>query len=275
MTHAVSAEPIIDTHAHLDDAAFAADVDAVLADSRAAGVVRFVNIGYAPEYWHSSSLLRNRHADVEIVLGLHPQMADVFDRTLEDALLNAVEEMRPVGIGETGLDYARPGPTRARQVAAFRAQLAIADASGLPVVIHQRDASADLLAELDRWQSSGPIVLHSFDGDDRLLDWARERGCYFGVGGLATKRSSLPLRDRLRRAPIARLLLETDSPYLAPPGASNRRNTPANLPRIAEILAPLWSLTGDQLCATTTQNACGLFSFSGNPVPAGAKNDQP
>jgi TatD DNase family protein len=117
------------------------------------------------------------------------------------------------------------------------------------------------MTELDRWPGLAPIVLHSFDGTQRLADWAKERGCFVGIGGLATRRSSEPLRERLMRITTDRLLLETDSPYLAPPGSANRRNAPTNLPRIAAALAPLWNLSGEELCWLTSLNAVGLFGL--------------
>ncbi|MGH2617272.1 MAG: TatD family hydrolase, partial [Thermomicrobiales bacterium] len=121
--------------------------------------------------------------------------------------------------------------------------------------------------ELDRWQDLAPIVLHSFDGNRRLADWAIERRCYIGVGGLATKKAAAGLRELLKSMPTDRLLLETDSPYLAPPGTETRRNSPANLPLIAETLAPLWDLTGEDLCWTTTRNAESLFDFRATDEP--------
>ena len=255
-----SSPPIVDTHTHLDDLAFALDRDEVLEASRAVGVRHFVNIGYAPDSWETSRLLRDKHPDVEIALGLHPQQAGQFGPELVRDLSRAIRDLKPVAVGETGFDFARPGPSFEEQERAFRAQLEIAATEELPTIIHQRDAADALIAELDRWPSLPPIVLHSFDGTHRLTDWAIERGCFIGIGGLATKRSSADLRERIARISVDRLLLETDSPYLAPPGAASRRNTPANLPAIAAILAPLWNLSGEELCWATSANAVALFA---------------
>jgi TatD DNase family protein len=116
---------------------------------------------------------------------------------------------------------------------------------------------------LDKWPGVREVVLHSFDGDARLIDWANERGCHFGIGGLAAKKNSDALRNVLARAPMDRLLLETDSPYLAPPGAASRRNTPANLPRIAELLAPIWGLAASDLINRARMNTLALFGAWG------------
>jgi TatD DNase family protein len=261
VTRVPGSPPIIDTHTHLDDPAFDPDRDVVFANSRAAGVCHFVNIGYAPERWESSRALRERHPDVDFALGLHPQLADQYNASMVRDLQRAIEVLKPIAIGETGFDFSRAAPSFADQERAFRGQLEIAAAFGFPTIVHQRDASDALMAELDRWPDMAPIVLHSFDGTLRLADWARERGCFVGIGGLATRRSSEPLRETLMRITTDRLLLETDSPYLAPPGSSSRRNDPTNLPGIAAALAPLWNLSGEELCWLTTLNATGLFGL--------------
>jgi TatD DNase family protein len=253
--------PIIDTHTHLDDPAFDLDRDTVIAMSRAAGVRHFVNIGYEPDRWESSRALRDRHADVDFALGLHPQLAGQYETSLIRDLKRAMEILNPVAIGETGLDFSRAAPGFAEQERAFRGQLEIASTLRLPTIIHQRDASDALISELDRWPDLAPIVLHSFDGTERLADWARERDCFVGIGGLATRRSSESLREVLKRIRTDRLLLETDSPYLTPSGAPNRRNDPTNLSRIAAALAPLWNMSGEDLCWLTSVNATDLFNL--------------
>lgn len=265
---ATSLAPIIDTHTHLDDAAFLADQDAVLEESRAAGVRRFINIGYAPESWESSRALRDRHPDVDVALGLHPQQAFQFGPKFARDLSHAIQDLGAVAVGETGFDFARSEPSLSEQERAFRGQLEIAASERLPTIIHQREASDALIAELDRWPNLAPIVLHSFDGTHRLADWALERGCFIGIGGLATRRGSTLLRELLATLPVDRLLLETDAPYLSPPGTSSRRNTPANLPAIAVMLAPLWHLSGEELCWATSMNAVALFGLPAVDRPA-------
>jgi TatD DNase family protein len=251
--------PIVDTHLHLDEPAFDADRDEVLAEARRVGVSRFINIAHVPARWGSSRALRLRHRDVDVVVGLHPQHADAFDTALGQQLEAAMHDLRAVAVGETGFDFFRSGPPVAAQERAFRAQLDIALNASLPVVIHQRDASEMLIAVLDDYPRLASIVLHSFDGTDRLTDWALARGCYIGIGGLATKPGSAALRERLRRVPPGRLLLETDAPYLVPPAAASKRNVPANLPRLAALLAPLWDLAADDLRRITTANARAAF----------------
>ena len=152
---------------------------------------------------------------------------------IDSKLDRAVEDLSPVAIGETGFDFSRAAPSFEEQERAFRGQLDIAAARGSRQIVHQRDASDALMSELDNWPNLASIVLHSFDGTQRLAEWARERGCFVGIGGLATRQSSETLREPLKLITINRLLLETDSPSCAPPGSASRRNTPTNLPRIA------------------------------------------
>lgn len=261
MIESAGAPPIIDTHTHLDDPAFDADRESVMTSSRVAGVRHFINIGYEPDRWESSRLLSEQHPEIDIAVGLHPQLAGQFNTALRRALESAIERIGPVAVGETGFDFSRTTPSFEDQQRAFRAQLDIAAASGLPTIIHQRNASDALVTELENRPDLAPIVLHSFDGTQRLADWARERGCFVGIGGLATRQSSVTLRELLVRIPVNRLLLETDSPYLAPPGSGSRRNSPANLPSIAAALGPLWNLNGEELCRLTSRNAVALFDL--------------
>lgn len=256
------ATTIIDTHIHLDDDAFASDREAVIDAARAAGVAAFVNIGYSPERWETSAELAARHPDVAIALGLHPYLAEQFDDTLAQSLRGAVSRLRPVALGEMGLDFAPGNPLPEVQEQAFAGQLELASELHLPVIIHQRAAADELAATIDRSSLASPIVLHSFDGTPRLTSWAIERRAFVGIGGLATRRSSEPLRALLATISTDRLLLETDAPYLVPAGIRDRRNVPANLPLLAERLAPLWGLDAEELCRLTTQNASALFGIS-------------
>jgi TatD DNase family protein len=257
-----SPPPIIDTHTHLDDVAFNIDRDDVLDRGREAGVRTFLNIAYRPDIWEQSVALREAHPDVELAAGIHPQDADIFSAAQSDRLSQQLLALRPLAIGEAGFDFARSGPSLDQQRMAFRWQIELAISSNLPLVIHQRDARKELTIELDRWPDLKSVVLHSFDGDERLAAWASERGCFVGIGGLACRKSSRVLREALRIIHADQLLLETDSPYLAPPGCPSRRNEPANLPLVAETLAPLWNLTSEQLCHRTSANATKVFKLS-------------
>jgi len=252
----------IDTHAHLDDPAFDADRDRVLATAEAAGVAKIINIGYRPAAWETTLALAEGAPSVAYTLGLHPGHADEFSAATLETLARLVETAAPVAIGEIGLDFFRSGPDRSLQEDAFRQQLRLAVAVELPVVIHQRAAEAELLAVLESESDLPRLVLHSFDGSARYAAFARERGCVVGVGGLATRNSASPLRRILSELDPTQVVLETDSPYLAPAGARERRNSPAFIPLIAEQVAPLWSMTPAELAPLTTGVAAAVFGLS-------------
>jgi TatD DNase family protein len=261
----VITETYIDTHTHLDDEQFSDDLDTVLSEATHAGVAAMINIGYSPERWQSTLELAERCPQIHYTLGLHPGHADEWSEQLHDDLIALVEETNPVAIGETGLDYYWTTDNKARQRVSLESQLELAHGHRLPVVIHQRDAAADVAAVLRNAPADLGVVLHSCDGDPQLMDLAEERGWTIGVGGLMTRRQSEQLRSRLLSFPIDQIVLETDSPYLVPTGAKSRRNSPAQIPLIAERLAGLVGRSATEIASVTTCNAERVF---GLPVQA-------
>jgi TatD DNase family protein len=255
----MSSPVYIDTHAHMDDEAFDHDRDQVLAEAAAAGVRRIINVGYRPTRWQTTIDLVNANPIVRHMLGLHPQHADEWTPRTRKVLIELAATTTPVAIGEIGFDFFRDGADASTQAAAFDDQAAIAANLRLPVVIHQRAAEDALIAALSRISNACQVLLHSFEGTDRLAAVANDRGCFVGVGGLATRAGSERLRHTLGTIPLNRIVLETDAPYLAPAGVRARRNTPANIPLIAERLAPLWNVDQAGLAAATTRNAEQLF----------------
>jgi len=248
----------VDTHAHLDEDQFA-DVEAVIAASRAAGVERIINIGYGPRRWRSTVALTKRFPEVAACLGLHPSDAGSFGPETSAELLTLVEAERPVGIGEAGIDLFRDGPPLEQQQTSFAFQIDLALDRELPLVIHQRAAEDAVYDQLSAADARLRVVLHSFDATRRMLNLAIDRGWYIGVGGLMTRSSAAEVREVIRSAPLDRILLETDAPYLVPAGIKDRRNTPANIPVIAERLASLLGIDVDEVAERTTANAFAAF----------------
>jgi TatD DNase family protein len=224
-------------------------------------VTAIVNVGYCPDRWRRTMALADRRCSVSAVLGLHPQHANEWTPRTCDELAAAISRARAVAIGEIGLDYYRCGADPATQRRAFEAQLDLARALDRPIIVHQRAAEEDMVRILSRFELLPPLVLHSFEGTDRLADFARSRGFFVGVGGLATRSKSDALRRVLATIPSELLVLETDSPYLVPRGVSQRRNVPANLPMIAERVCSLWGLSPDQLATRTTRTAERIFGL--------------
>jgi TatD DNase family protein len=249
---------LIDTHAHLDDGQFP-DVDAVIDAAVQQSVTRIINIGYGPERWDSTIALARRRPEIAVVLGIHPLDADQFGPAIFDELVALIDEVNPVGIGEAGIDLFRDGPPLELQRDAFMAQIELALARNLPLVIHQRSAEAEVLELLRRADPALCVVLHSFDGSLASIELALERGWFIGVGGLMTKVASSGLRELIRSLPLSSIVLETDSPYLVPAGIKNRRNHPGNIPVIAQALADVRRESMEDIVRITTENATRAF----------------
>lgn len=253
---------LIDTHCHLDLEAFDADRTKVVSRARAAGVRALLVIGFAPERWQTTLALAETIPDVFATVGLHPTEATRYDDALERALTEVARHRRVRAIGEIGLDYYWDTAPRDRQRDAFLRQIRLAKRLGLPFVVHQRDAADDVL---DVLREAGPPhrgVMHCFTGD---LDYARaciDMGMHLGVGGVVTYRRSDALREALRWAPLERLVLETDAPYLAPAPYRGKRNEPSFLPLVAATLAELRDMPLEQVAHVTTANAERLFDLS-------------
>jgi TatD DNase family protein len=252
---------LIDTHAHLDDRQFDEDRNDVLARAIEAGVRTIVNIGYRPGVWETTIALAARVPLVKHTLGLHPHHAELWSDQTEATLRRLVAETKPLAIGEIGLDLYRNMAPLDVQLRAFREQAAIAYELGLPIVIHQRAAEAELIPELEKLPERLRCILHSFEGSPALANLAIERGDFVGAGGLMTRSRAQSVRDALLAVPLEQILIETDSPYLAPAKVKNQRNEPANLPRIAAALADLYGHPVDSIARTTTANAKRAFSL--------------
>ena len=261
---ALPAVSLWDTHCHLADARFADDRADVLGRARVAGVVAIVVVGASPEAWSPvAALAAGTAADVALPLaaGLHPHEARQASRTAWRALEEVLAAPAAVALGEIGLDYHYDLSPRDAQRHAFAHQLEMAARLGLPVILHERQAAADLLDVL-RAVGVPPAggVWHCFSGDADLARQALDLGFHLGFGGLATfPKGTDAVRAAARLCPRERLLLETDAPYLSPAPYRGRRNEPA---RVADVLAFLAALRAEPpavLAAATTANAAALF----------------
>lgn len=250
---------LIDTHCHLDDEAFADDLDDVLTRSTEAGVTGWLLIGYAPAKWDAVVALTEAYPGMKHALGVHPGNAKEWEPGLEAQLCEAAERSGAVAIGECGLDFYRDNAPLAIQQAALEAQLRVARELALPAIFHLRDAEPEMLAILGAQADLPTMVFHSFDGSSALTDFILDRQAFIGVGGLATRQKSDALREQLRRIPLDRMVLETDSPYLVPARQKDRRNVPAHIRTIAAWLADFLDVSLDRVADVTTANAATLF----------------
>ena len=257
---------MIDTHCHLADKRFDKDREQAIERAHATGVRAFVEIAYAPEIVPRAHAIAARHPNLFLAVGVHPSDAGRVPAAYLDELRDHARHARVVAIGETGLDFHRDRAPREAQERWFRAQLALADVMGLPVVIHQRAALEETLAILEAARPEAGGVLHCFDDGPDAVTRARALGFKLGIGGCVTYGHE-PLDEAVRMAPHDMLVLETDSPYLEPEPRSLRRNEPALLPRVVARLAALRGWSAEETVRVTTANARALFRF---PLADGA-----
>ena len=245
-----------DSHAHLDACDEPAGV--LVERARAAGVTRIVTIGTGIDSCRRALAIAEEHPEVHAALGVDPHSAAGPDVGRLDELRDLLAHPKAVAVGETGLDGARRFATPAEQRTLFDAQLALADELGLPVVIHSREAAEETAEALSSF--GGTVVLHCFSSPE-LLPAALDRGYYVSFAGNVT----YPKADELRRAaavvPSARLLVETDSPYLAPQAVRGRPNEPAHVVHTLAALAALRDEDRPQLGARTHANAAAAFGL--------------
>ncbi len=250
---------MIDTHAHLDACD---DPAAVVARAQAAGVTRIVTIGTGIESCRAALAIVDRHGGVYAALGIDPHQASSDEAQRIDELRDLLSDPKAVAVGETGLDNYHHFASPTEQRALFEAQIALAAELGKSIVIHSRDASADTAAALADFD--GTVILHCFSSPD-LLSTALERGYYVSFAGNVTYPKATELRDAAALVPADRLLVETDSPYLAPHPVRGRPNEPANIVHTLGVLAVA---RGEEPAALATQidrNATVAFGLGTDP----------
>jgi TatD DNase family protein len=264
----VSALPsLVDTHAHLDDEKFHADLPAVLERARAAGVVRIVTVATTAPTSRISVDLAVRHPDILVAtVGIQPNNAAQAAPGDWDEVVSLATAERVVALGETGLDRYWDYTPFPQQEDYFARHLALARRLNLPVVIHCRDAEADVVRMLrEDFDRHGPVrgVMHSFTGNAETAKSCLEMGLFLSFAGMLTYKNAQALRDVAATVPLERLLVETDSPYLAPVPVRGKRNEPAFVAHTAACLAGLVGVDVAALADQTTANARTLFGLEG------------
>lgn len=251
---------LIDTHAHLGSEQFDGDRADALARARAAGVARVVEVGYSLDTSRGAVALAEAHPEVYAVVGVQPNAPEDAAGVWLDELRRLAAHPKVVAIGEIGLDYHWNVAPPAEQERIFRAQLDLARELGLPVVIHSREAQADTVRVLRADARGLAGVMHSFSGAWDYAEACLAVGFHLSFSGPLTFAKAAELHDVARRAPLARLLAETDSPYLAPHPLRGRRNEPANVRLVAERLAALRDMALEELAGALYDNAHAVFA---------------
>jgi TatD DNase family protein len=253
---------LVDSHCHLDFPDFAKELDQVVDRARSAGVTTLVTIGTRVRRFPQVRAVAERFENVYCSVGTHPHNAQEELDVTADELVRLSEHPKVVAIGEAGLDYHYDKSPRDAQAAGFITHIAAARTTGLPLVIHAREADADLGAILKAETAKGtfPAVLHCFSSGRALAETAIALGHYVSFSGILTFKNSQEIRDIGRDLPADRILVETDAPYLTPPPHRGKRNEPAFVVHTADVLAEVRGVSREEIAALTTDNFFRLFS---------------
>jgi TatD DNase family protein len=256
---------LIDTHLHLHLAQFDADREQTIARAQAVQVARLVEVGYDLESSRAALALAVAHPAIYAVVGIQPHYAALANADWLAEIRQLAAHPKVVAIGEIGLDYHHDRATHDAQERLFRDQLALARALELPVVIHSREAQADTVQILRDAVRGQPGIMHSFSGDWAYAEACLEVGFQLSFSGPVTFNKATDLHEVARRAPLDRILTETDSPYLAPHPLRGKRNEPANVRLVAERLAALREIALEELAAAVWRNACEVLGLPLRP----------
>ncbi|MBI3275971.1 MAG: TatD family hydrolase, partial [Methylocystis sp.] len=244
---------------------FAAELDQVVARARAAGVARMIAISTRVTQFPAVRAIAERYEDVFCTVGAHPHHVHEEPEASVAELVALASHPKCVGLGEAGLDYHYDRAPRDVAARVFRTHIAAARASKLPLVIHTRDADADCAAILQEEMGKGAFkaVLHCFTGSRALAETALALGLYISFSGVVTFKNSKALREIAGDVPLARMLVETDAPFLAPTPHRGKRNEPAFVADTARALAEIKGVSYDEIAGATTANALALFNKMG------------
>ena len=252
---------IVDSHCHLDYPGLAEDEAGMIARAHAAGVDQMVHIAAKRAGWPVGIALAERRPEVWCAVGVHPHEAGKEGLDEPAPLVELAGHPKVVAIGESGLDYFYDHAPRDRQHTSFRTHIQAARITGLPLVVHTRDADGDTMDLLEAEMAAGPFtgVIHCYSSSRRLAERAVAIGLHLGIGGILTFKKSDELRATAAAMPLDRLLLETDAPYLAPVPFRGRTNELAYTAHVARVLAEARGLPLAEIEATTTANFLRLF----------------
>jgi TatD DNase family protein len=257
---------LVDSHCHLDFADSAAEREAIISRARAAGVDTMLTISTRLDEFDAVRVIAEAHAGIWCSVGVHPHEAKDHTELSPQKLVTLAAHPKVVGIGETGLDFHYDLSPRDIQEQVFRAHIAASRESGLPLIIHARQADREVAWILEK-ERPPPGVMHCFSSGRALADAALALGFYISISGIVTFRNAEELRVIVHDLPLERLLIETDAPYLAPVPYRGKRNEPAYVAATAAAVAELKGIDLQDLAAITSANFFRLFGKVNAPVP--------
>jgi TatD DNase family protein len=253
---------LVDSHCHLDFPDFAEDLDAIVTRAESAGIGRIVTISTRVKRLDGLLAIAERFPNVYCSVGTHPHHADEEDGIAAEELIDLTKHPKVVALGEAGLDYFYDNGSPQAQERGFRAHIAAARATGLPLVIHTRDADEGCARILEEEMTKGPFraVLHCYTGGRELAMKAISLGLWISFTGILTFKKSQALRELAAELPADRIMVETDAPYLAPGKFRGKRNEPSYVGEIAKVLAETRGVSLEEISRQTTENFFHLFS---------------
>ena len=261
---------LVDSHCHLDFDVFDEDRQETIQRARDAGVATMVTICTHVTRFNRIRAIAAADANIWCTVGIHPHQAEEEPVVSVEDLVSRAAHPKVVGIGETGLDYYYDNSPRDLQQTSFRTHVAAARETGLPLIVHTRDADDDMADILEDEMGKGafPGVLHCFSSGRRLAERALDIGFYISLSGIVTFKNAQDLRDIAQDVPVDRILVETDSPFLAPIPNRGKRNEPSFVVDTAAKVAELKGLDNDALSMASTENFFRLFNKAARPASA-------
>jgi len=259
---------LVDSHCHLDFPDFGPELDSVVNRARTAGVGTMLTIGTRLKAFDGVRAIAERYDDIWCSVGVHPHEAAEEPLNEASALVDRASHPRVIGIGEAGLDYYYEHSPRDDQVRNFRAHIDASRQTGLPLIVHARDADDDLcdILQEETKRGSFPGLIHCFSSTAKLAKTALDIGFYISISGIVTFKKADELRAIVTNVPLERLLVETDAPYLAPMPHRGKRNEPAFVRNTADAVARLKSVDSAALAEITTANFFRLFAKARRPA---------
>lgn len=251
---------LIDTHCHLDFPEYDLDRDAVIKRAKVQGVEYLINIGSSIKGSERSLALAKSYDSLYAAVGIHPHEADNFKQQDRDTLARLAQEKKVVAIGEIGLDFYKNYSKGDNQRRMFASLLELSKEAALPLVIHTRQAEEETLGMLDDVMPVKAVV-HCFSGNDDFLKACLGKGFFISFTCNVTYKKAEALRAIVKDAPLDRIMLETDAPYLSPEGSRGRRNEPSNIRVLAEVIARIKSIDTDKVAEVTSANAREFFNL--------------
>ena len=252
---------MIDSHCHLDHEPLISDLSNVLKRSKDIGIKKLLTISTSIESFSKIKEIVNRDEIIYGTVGIHPHESDTNILTKNEIIKNLKENPKIIGIGETGLDYYYNNSDKEKQITSFKTHIEAAIECDVPIIVHSRNAEDDTFKILNEYKEHNPkILMHCFTGSKKFSEKLLTLNSFFSASGIITFKNSIDLQETFKSLPIDKILIETDSPYLAPVPNRGKKNEPSFIQFTAEKLAQLKNITNENLIQITTSNFNNLFN---------------